>query len=79
MKTITVTFPEVKIKVGIEKMSFDTLENMIHEIGDQIKELVMERTLRDIDDELRINRQKGLSNSIMYSLKTLFSFKSFFL
>lgn len=59
MKTITVTFPEVKIKVGIEKMSFDTLENMIHEIGDQIKELVMERTLRDIDDELRINRQKG--------------------
>lgn len=59
MKTITIVFPKVKIKVDMEKLTFDTLENAVHETGDQIKGLVIERTLRDIDEQVAKDRPRG--------------------
>lgn len=59
MKTIAMIFPEVKIKVGLDNLTFDTLENTVHETGDELKRLVIEKAISDIDDRLGSDRVKG--------------------
>lgn len=59
MKTITIRFPEVKVKMDRKDITFDTLEEMIYEIGDELKRKATEQAIKDIDEELRKERPKG--------------------
>ncbi len=59
METITITFPQVKVNLGINDITFDTLENTVFDISQQIGGKVLEKALYDIDDNLRQIRQKG--------------------
>jgi len=59
MDTITITFPEVKIKIPIKDLTFDILENMLFEILQNIARKVFEKAITDIDDYLRIKRERG--------------------
>lgn len=58
MKNITVIFPEVKLEIEMEKLTFDTLENIVHRTGDELKRLVIEKAIKDIDEQLRKGRAK---------------------
>ena len=57
--TITITFPEVKVKIPIKGLTFDILEDMIFEILQSIARRVFEKAITDIDDYLRHKREKG--------------------
>jgi len=59
MDTITITFPEVKVKIPIKDLTFDILENMLFEILQNIARKVFEKALTDIDDCLRNKRGRG--------------------
>ena len=59
MDTITITFPEVKVKIPIEGLTFDILENMIFEILQNIARKVFEKAITDIDNCLRDKRERG--------------------
>jgi hypothetical protein len=59
MDTITITFPEVKVKIPIKDLTFDILENMLFEILQNIARKVFEKAITDIDDYLRIKRERG--------------------
>jgi hypothetical protein len=59
MDTITITFPEVKVKMPIKDLTFDILENMLFEILQNIARRVFEKALTDIDNYLRNKREKG--------------------
>jgi len=59
MDTITITFPEVKVKIPIKGLTFDILENMIFEISQNIARKVFEKALTDIDSYLRSKRERG--------------------
>jgi len=47
MDTITITFPEVKVKIPIKDLTFDILENMLFEISQNIARKVFEKALID--------------------------------
>ena len=36
MNTITVTFPQVKVNLNINELNFNTLENMVFDMSQQI-------------------------------------------
>ncbi|MBA7538900.1 ISLre2 family transposase ISCde3 [subsurface metagenome] len=59
MDTITITFPEVKVKIPIKDLTFDILENMLFEILQNIARRVFEKVITDIDNYLRKNRKRG--------------------
>ena len=59
MDTITITFPEVKVKIPIKDLTFDILENMLFEILQNIARKVFEKALTDIDSYLRNKRERG--------------------
>jgi len=59
MDTITITFPEVKVKIPIKGLTFDILENMLFEILQNIARKVFEKALTDIDNYLRNKRERG--------------------
>ena len=59
MDTITITFPEVKVKIPIKGLTFDLLENMLFEILQNIARKVFEKAITDIDKTLRKNRKRG--------------------
>jgi len=59
MDTITITFPEVKVKMPIKGLTFDILENMLFEILQNIACRVFEKAITDIDDYLRNKRKRG--------------------
>ena len=59
MDTITITFPEVKVKIPIKGLTFDILENMLFEILQNIARKVTEKAITDIDNYLRIKRERG--------------------
>lgn len=59
MDTITITFPQVKVKIPIEGLTFDILENMLFEILQNITRRVFEKALTDIDGYLRNRRERG--------------------
>ena len=48
MDTITITFPEVKVKIPIKGLTFDILENMLFEILQDIARKVFEKAITDI-------------------------------
>ena len=57
--TITITFPEVKVKIPIKGLTFDLLEDMIFEISQNIARRAFEKAITDIDDYLLIRRERG--------------------
>jgi hypothetical protein len=57
--TITITFPEVKVKIPIKDLTFDILEDMLFEILQSIARKVFEKAITDIDNYLRHKREKG--------------------
>jgi hypothetical protein len=59
MDTIAINFPEVKINTEIKNLSFDSLEDMIFEISQNIARRVFEKALTGIDNYLRIKRERG--------------------
>ncbi len=59
MNTIAITFPQVKVKIPIKGLTFDSLEDMIFEISQNIACRVFEKALTDIDDYLRNKRERG--------------------
>jgi len=59
MDTITITFPEVKVKIPIKGLTFDILENMLFEILQNIARKVFEKAITDIDSYLRNKRERG--------------------
>jgi len=59
MDTITITFPKVKVKIPIKGLTFDILENMLFEILQNIARKVFEKAITDVDNYLRIKRERG--------------------
>jgi len=59
MDTITITFPQVKVKIPIKGLTFDSIEDMIFEISQNIARKVFEKAITDIDDYLRNKRERG--------------------
>ena len=59
MDTITITFPEVKVKIPIKGLTFDILEDMLFEILQNIARKVFEKALTDVDSYLRNKRKRG--------------------
>jgi len=59
MDTITITFPEVKVKIPIKDLTFDILEDMLFEILQNIARKVFEKAITDIDSYLRSKRERG--------------------
>jgi hypothetical protein len=59
MDTITITFPEVKVKIPIKDLTFDILENMLFEILQNIARKVFEKAITDLDNYLCIKRKRG--------------------
>jgi hypothetical protein len=59
MDTITITFPEVKVKIPIKDLTFDILEDLLFEILQNIARKVFEKTMTDIDSYLRNKRERG--------------------
>ncbi|MCJ7788802.1 MAG: hypothetical protein MUP69_01235 [Candidatus Atribacteria bacterium] len=57
--TITIAFPEVKIKIPIKGLTFDTLENLIFEICQHITYKVFNKVITDIDNYLCNTRKRG--------------------
>ena len=57
--TITITFPQVKVKIPIKGLTFDILENMLFEILQNIARKVFEKAITDLDNYLRIKRERG--------------------
>ena len=57
--TITIIFPEVKVKIPIKGLTFDIIENMLFEILQNIARKVFEKAITDIDDYLRNKRERG--------------------
>lgn len=59
MNTITITFPQVKVNTEIKDLTFDILENMLFEILQNITRRVFEKAITDMDNYLRIKRERG--------------------
>ena len=59
MDTITITFPEVKVKIPVKGLTFDILESMLFEILQNIARRVFEKAITDIDSYLRNKRERG--------------------
>jgi len=59
MNTIAITFPKVKVNTEIKDLTFDSIEDMIFEISQNMACRVFEKALTDIDDYLRNKRERG--------------------
>lgn len=59
METITIKFPEVKLEIPREGLSFDKLEDMAFDISRQIGCKALEGFLNDLDDILCKERPRG--------------------
>jgi hypothetical protein len=59
MDTIAITFPQVKVNTEIRDLTFDSIENMIFEISQNIACRVFEKAITDIDSYLRNKRERG--------------------
>ena len=59
MNTIAITFPKVKVDTEIKDLTFDSIEDMIFEISQNIARKVFEKAITDIDNHLRNKRERG--------------------
>jgi hypothetical protein len=56
---IIITCSQVKVRISIKGLTFDTLENLIFDIIQKIAQIVFTKVLSDIDCYLRKNRRHG--------------------
>jgi hypothetical protein len=59
MDTISIAFPGVKINLPVEGLTFSTLEQSVFDIVQALGRKVLEKTLIDVDERLKITRPKG--------------------
>jgi hypothetical protein len=59
METITIRFPEVKLEIPINGISFDSLEEIAFDVSRQIGCKAIECFLMDLDEKLRKGRPRG--------------------
>ena len=59
MDKLSVIFPQVKINLDTQNITFDTLEQMVFDITRQVGGRVLENTLRDMDQKLKDERPRG--------------------
>lgn len=59
MDTISIAFPVVKINLPVEGLTFSTLEQSVFDIVQALGRKVLEKTLIDVDERLKITRPKG--------------------
>ncbi|MFH1594471.1 MAG: UPF0236 family protein [Candidatus Omnitrophota bacterium] len=59
MDTISIAFPAVKINLPVEGLTFSTLEQSVFDIVQALGRKVLEKTLIDVDERLKIARPKG--------------------
>ena len=59
MDTISIAFPEVKVNLPVEGLTFSTLEQSVFDIVQALGRKVLEKTLIDVDERLKITRPKG--------------------
>ncbi len=59
MDTIAITFPKVKVNTEMKDLTFDSIEDMIFEISQNIACRVFEKAITDIDSYLRNKRERG--------------------
>lgn len=59
MDTISITFPQVKINVSLDDITFDTLEQSVFDTVHDIGRKAMVKALTDVDNALRRSRPKG--------------------
>jgi len=68
MDTITITFPEVKVKIPIKDLTFDIIENMLFEILQNIARKVFEKAITDIDNYPNLPRFTGHQDKTIINL-----------
>lgn len=59
MDKLTITFPQVKINLDTDTMSFETLEEIIFETSQEISRAVATKALQDLDKMLKDQRPEG--------------------
>ena len=59
MDKISATFPQVKINLNIQNLTFDALEEMVFDVTRQMGRKVLEKALEDMDQKLKEERPKG--------------------
>ena len=59
MDTISIAFPEVKVNLPVEGLTFSTLEQSVFDIVQALGRKVLEKTLVDVDERLKTTRPKG--------------------
>jgi hypothetical protein len=64
MDTISIIFPQVKINIKLDNITFDTLEQMAFDVTQRIGRKVLEKALFDIDEKLREKRPKGILENV---------------
>jgi len=72
--TITIIFPEIKIKIPIKDLTFDILENMFFEISQNTIRRVVEKAITDIDNYFRI-KEKEVDCTWIFNYREGFSSK----
>jgi len=53
-----IIFPEAKIKIPIKDLKFNSIENIIFKISQNISRKITEKAITDIDKYLRNERNK---------------------
>ncbi len=59
MDKLTITFPQVKINLDTQTLSFETLEQMIFETSQEISRAIAKKALEDLDQILKNQRPEG--------------------
>ena len=59
MDKLTIVFPQVKINLDTQTLSFETLEEMIFETTQELSRAVTKKALEDLDKRLKDQRPEG--------------------
>jgi len=68
-RNITVEFPEVKVKISIEGLTLEALEEMIVDIGRGIQRRAIISTLEQYDEMLKRERARGKLRNVCKKIK----------
>lgn len=71
MNTITLEFEAVKVKIPVENLTFESLEEMIFDIRQEIGRTAFVKALQQYDEALGISRRRGTLENICKKTKCL--------
>ena len=69
MDKLTISFPQVKINLDTQNVSFETLEEMIFETSQELSRAVIQKALEDLDKMLKDQRPEGILENTGKRLK----------